>query len=145
MIRKANRFDKLEVLGMMDAFIKETGIGFLSKANNEEWRGEIFDSLTNGAGIIFIDPGKGCLVGYIAPSVWCNKTFGLYEMVWYVKPEHRDSRAGYKLYKKFEEYTKELKLLGRVSFVMMGEFESRINYEKRGYKRMEKMWIKEIL
>ena len=146
MIRKSNKFDKTEVIELMGMFKNESDIPSLQKLNNPDWWGQMFDSINAGRGVIFLEPGKGLIMGMTVPSLWCNKTFGLHELAWYVKPEYRKSTVGYRLFKEFVSYGNQLKDEGRITFFIMGKLHNspNLNYEKYGFEKMDETWIKEL-
>ncbi len=146
MIRKSNKFDKEEVIGLMKMFKSESDIISLQKLDNEDLWSRMFDSMNAGAGIIFLEEGKGLIMGMVVPSIWCDKTFSLHELAWYVKPEYRDTSIGYRLFKAFINYGEQLKLAGRISSLVMGIMHNspNINYGKYGFEKMEETWIKEL-
>ena len=146
MIRKSNKFDKAEVINLMKMFKSESDIISLQKLDNEDLWGKMFDSINAGAGIIFLEEGKGLIMGMVVPSVWCDKTFSLHELAWYVKPEYRNTSIGYRLFKTFTDYGQQLKLDGRISSLIMGIMKKspNLNYSKYGFEKMEETWIKEL-
>ena len=146
MIRKSNKFDKEEVIGLMKMFKSESDIISLQKLDNEDLWSRMFDSMNVGAGIIFLEEGKGLIMGMVVPSIWCDKTFSLHELAWYVKPEYRDTSIGYRLFKTFTNYGEQLKLDGRISSLIMGIMKNspNLNYSKYGFEKMEETWIKEL-
>jgi hypothetical protein len=130
----------------MCLFKEESCTPSVKKINNLEWWNELFDQVISGRGVIFIEEGKGLIMGIVSPIVWCNKTYGLHELAWYVKPEYRKSTVGYRLFKEFVNYGNQLKDEGRITFFVMGKLHNspNLNYEKYGFKKMEETWIKEL-
>lgn len=146
MIRQANKFDRKECIEMMCLFKEESCTPLVKKLDNLEWWNELFDQIISGRGVIFIEEGKGLIMGIVSPIVWCNKTYGLHELAWYVKPEFRQSTIGHRLYKSFTTYANKIKAEGRISFLAMGKKPSSPNlkYEKYGFLKTDEMWIKEL-
>jgi len=142
-IRKANKFDKTEVIDMMRLFKQESEIPLFQNMDNPEWWGKIFDSLIAGRGVIFIEEGKGLIMGMSIPSIWCDKTWVLHELAWYVKPEFRKATVGYRLFKAFLDHGNILKEDGRVQQIVMGKAHNSptIKYERYGFRKMEETWI----
>lgn len=143
MIRQANKFDRAEVIEMMQAFRKDSGIKQYKDLDNTEYWETLFAQLLAGHGVIFLDEGKGLIMGLITPTIWCNKTFALQELAWYVKPEHRGSTTGYRLFKTFIDHAKKLKSEGRIDFFTMSKLSTSpdLNYSKFGFSKMDENWI----
>ena len=142
-IRQANKFDKQDIIEMMVAFKNESNIPELRELHNPEYWDQLLNTILAGAGVIFIEPNKGLLMALIAPSVWCNKTLQLYELAWYVKPEHRNTSIGYRLLKQYVDYGNQLKQSGRIKFFSIGKMVTspNIKYEKFGFKKLDENWI----
>ena len=82
-------------------------------------------------------------MGIISPIVWCDKTFALYELAWYVKPEYRHKTIGYKLLKAYIDKAKELKDEGRIKLFTMTKMITSpdINYARFGFIKIEENWM----
>lgn len=143
MIRQANKFDRANVIDMMQEFRKASGINQYEDLENIEYWENLFAQLIAGHGVIFLEPDKGLIMGLITKTIWCNKTFALQELAWYVKPEHRGSRTGYRLFKKFIEYAKKLKSDGRIDFFTMSKLNTSpdFDYGRFGFSKMDENWI----
>lgn len=143
MIRQANKFDKQDIIEMMIEFKNESNIQELRELHNPEYWDQLLNTILAGAGVIFIEPNKGLVMALIAPSVWCNKTLQLYELAWYVKPEHRNTSIGYRLLKQYVDYGNQLKQSGRIKFFSIGKMVTspNIKYEKFGFKKLDENWI----
>lgn len=144
MIRKANKYDKDAVIEMMVQFRRESDIDYLRNIDNLKYWESLFFSLIAGHGVIFIEEGKGIIIGLVNQSIWCNKTFGLHELAWWVKPEYRGTTVGYKLLKSFLDYGNELKDAGRISYVVMSKLANSpdFDYSRFGFKKTDENWIK---
>jgi len=97
MIRLANKYDKPQIIEMIRSFRSESEIEQYQVLDNEKYWNELLDSIFAGLGVAYIDDGKGVILGLIAPIIWCNKHYGLHELMWYVKPEYRRTTTGYRL------------------------------------------------
>lgn len=144
MIRQATKYDRQEVIELMLLFKQETGIRHLQEINNYSYWQNVFDSIVAGAGIIYLESGKGLAMGIITPSIWCNKTLILHELAWYIKPEHRKTSLGYKLFKTYIDKAEELKQSGRISAYTMAKlFNSPdFDYARYGFNKLDETWIK---
>jgi N-acetylglutamate synthase-like GNAT family acetyltransferase len=143
MIRLANKFDKPQIIEMMKSFREESGIQQYKELNNEPYVNELLDSIFAGLGVAYIDDGKGVILGLIAPNIWCNKHYGLHELMWYVKPEYRHTTTGYRLLKAYINYGNELKKNGRIILFTLSKLSSSpyLKYEKFGFKKIDENWM----
>jgi len=143
-MRQANKYDKTEIIEMMLQFCRESGIESLQQVDNESYWHKLLDSILAGQGIIFLEPGVGLIMGMITHSVWCDRTFGLHELAWWVKPEHRGGTVGYKLLKAYLAYGEELQRQGRIQFMVMSRLNNSpvLNYGRFGFKRIDENWMR---
>ena len=142
-IRQANKFDKQEIIDLMIEFKNESNIEALREVNNQEYWHRLLDTIIAGAGIIYIEQGKGLIMGIISPSIWCDKTLQLYELAWYVKPEYRNTSLGSRLLKSYLDYGKKQKESGRIKYFTMAKMITSpdIKYERFGFKKLDENWI----
>lgn len=143
MIRKANKFDKPQIIEMLRMFRDESPIQQYKTFENVEYISALIDSIIAGRGIIFIEQNVGLIIGVIQPTIWCDKTFALYELAWFVKPEYRHTTAGYKLLKKYLTYAKALKDEGKIKLYTLSKLTTSPNmkYEKFGMVKIEENWM----
>jgi len=146
MIREATKYDKTQIIDLIRLIRDESKIQELQFENEEQWN-HLLDTMLAGAGIIYIDIKDdvltGVIMGLIIPSVWCNKSLILHELMWFVKKEYRKFTIGYKLFKAFIEYGKKLKNENRIKYFVMGKLPTspNMNYEKYGFKKTDESWI----
>lgn len=87
----------------------------------------------------------GCIGALLVPNTYNPEIASLVELIWYVLPEHRKSRAGFLLLEKYIELAKELADEATLS-LLAG---SQVNFDslsKRGFHQEEysfRMVIKE--
>lgn len=143
MIREINKFDLPELREMIREFRQESPLSFLREIDNQENFDSLILSIIAGAGIGFIESGKGFILGLIVPSIWCNKTFVLHELAWYVKPKNRNGFCGPKLLKTYLSAAEELKSSGRIKAFTLAKMATspKIKYEKLGFSKLEEVWI----
>ncbi len=143
MIRLANKYDKPQIIEMIRSFRSESEIEQYQVLDNEKYWNELLDSIFAGLGVAYIDDGKGVILGLIAPIIWCNKHYGLHELMWYVKPEYRRTTTGYRLVKAYINYGNELKKNGRIILFTLSKLSSSPNlkYDKFGFKKIDENWI----
>ena len=143
MIRLANKYDKTQIIEMIRAFRTESGIEQYQVLDNEEYWNQLLDSIFAGLGVAYIEEGKGVILGLIAPIIWCNKHYGLHELMWYVKPEYRHTTTGYRLVKAYINYGNELKKTGRIILFTLSKLSSSpdLKYDKFGFKKIDENWM----
>lgn len=143
MIRQATRYDKPELIEMMKAFRLESKIEQYKTLDNEPYWNRLLDAMLAGAGVVFIEEGKGLLMALITHTPFCDKTFFMQELAWYVKPEFRHTTVGYRLLKQYVKYGQELKEQGRIIMFCMGKMVTSpdIKYDKFGFSKLDENWI----
>ena len=143
MIRHATKYDKPELIEMMKAFRAESKIEQYQNIDNEPYWNRLLDIMLAGCGVVLIDEGKGLLMALIAHTPFCDKTFFLHELAWYVKPEYRNTTVGYRLLKEYVKYGQQLKEQGRISMFCMGKMVTSpdIKYDKFGFSKLDENWI----
>lgn len=142
-MRQATRYDKTAIIELMQEFRKEADITEYASLDNEPYWQRLLDSILAGAGVVFIEEGKGLLMALVAHTVWCDKTFYMQELAWYVKPEYRHTSVGYKLLKKYVDYGNELKQNGRIKFFCIAKLPSSpdIKYDRFGFRKLDDNWM----
>ncbi len=143
MIRQATKYDKPQIIELMKLFRSESNIKQYHSLDNEPYWNRLLDTILAGAGIIYIEDGIGLIMALIAPTLWCDKTFYMQELAWYVKQEQRNTSVGYRLLKKYIEYGNKLKDEGRIIMFAIGKMPSSpdIKYEKFGFTKLDENWI----
>lgn len=143
MIRKATKYDKPEIIEMMKAFREESNIEQYKHLDNLTYWNKLLDTILAGQGVIFIEDGKGLIMALITHTAWCDRTFQMYELAWYVKPEFRNTTVGYRLLKEYIDYGKQLKEQGRIKLFTIAKMVTSpdIKYDKFGFKKLDENWI----
>ena len=143
MIRQATKYDKTQIIEMMKMFRQEADLPEYKDVENLEYWNQLLDNIFVGQGVVFIDEGKGLLMAIIIPTIWCNKTFAMHELAWYVKPEFRNTSIGYRLFKTYLKYGEQLKQNGRIKYFTMSKMDTSPNlkYEKYGFRKKDENWI----
>lgn len=143
MIRQATKYDKTQVIEMMQLFRAESKIEQYKDLDNVEYWNRLLDNIFAGQGIIYIEDNVGLIMGLIVPTVWCDKTLVLHELAWYVKPEHRNTTVGYRLLKAYVEYGKQLKAQDRIKLFTITKMVTSpdIKYGKFGFTKLDENWI----
>lgn len=143
MIRQATRYDKPEIIETMKLFRRESNIEQYQGLDNEPYWNRLLDHILAGSGVVFIEEGKGLLMALITHTAWCDKTFYMQELAWYVKPEHRNTPLGYKLLKHYVQYGKQLKEQGRIVMFCIAKMVTSpdIKYDRFGFSKLDENWI----
>lgn len=143
MIRQANKYDKIEIIEMMQEFRKESAIPQFKNLHNPEYWDQMLAHIFAGQGVIFLAEGKGLLMALMTPSLWCNKHFVLNELAWWVKPEFRGGIVGYKLLKTYIKFGEELKKENKILFYTLSKLSisPAIDYSKLGFVKLDENWI----
>jgi N-acetylglutamate synthase-like GNAT family acetyltransferase len=143
MIRQATKYDKKQIIDLMKLFRAEAGIKQYHNLDNEVYWNKLLDTILAGAGVIFIEDGVGLIMALITPTIWCDKTFYMQELAWYVKPAQRHTSVGYRLLKKYIEYGNELKAQGRITMFAIAKMVTSpdIKYEKFGFSKLDENWV----
>lgn len=143
MIRQATKYDKTQVIQMMQLFRAESSIEQYKDLDNVEYWNRLLDSILSGQGVIYIEEDVGLIMGVVMPTIWCDKTLVLNELAWYVKPEHRNTTVGYRLLKAYVEYGKELKRSGRIKMFTIAKMVTSpdIKYGRFGFSKLDEIWI----
>lgn len=145
MIRIANKYDKTEIIEMLRMFRNESPIQQYKELENADYINRLLDNIIAGQGVIFIAPNVGMIMGIIIPTIWDDTALALYELAWYVKPEHRSTSAltGYRLFREYVNYAKALKEQGRIKLYTMAKMATSpdIKYEKYGFTKIEESWM----
>ena len=143
MIRQANKYDKTQIIEMMKLFRAEADLPEMQDFDNEPYWDQLLDNIFAGQGVIFIDEGRGLIMALITPTIWCNKTFAMHELAWYVKPEERNTTVGYRLFISYINYAKKLKEEKRIKYFTMTKLDVSpdLKYEKYGFRKKDENWI----
>lgn len=143
MIRKATKYDKEQIIDMMQMFRAEADIEEYRHLDNVVYWNKLLDNILAGQGVIFIEDNKGLMMALIAHTAWCDRTFQMYELAWYVKPEYRNTTLGYRLLKEYIDYGKQLKEQGRIKLFTIAKMVTspNIKYEKFGFRKLDETWI----
>ncbi len=143
MIRQATKYDRIQLQEMVRMFRDESPIQQYKDIDNPEYFNSLVDSIIAGRGVIFIEDNVGFIMGIISPVVWCDKTYAMYELAWYVKPQYRMGIVGVRLLKAYIDYAKQLKEQGRIKLFTITKMVSSpdFDYSKLGFQKIEENWM----
>lgn len=142
-MRQANKFDKPEIIAMLRAFCNESNIEQYQKIDNEEYIGQLLDSIFAGRGIVFIEEGKGVIIGIIVQCIWDNTMYVMHELAWWVKPEYRNGSAGSRLLLAYIRHCKALKEQKRIELFTLSKLvnSADFDYSRLGFKKTDENWM----
>lgn len=148
MIRQATKYDIPKIAEMMREYANEAPVETLKDLvnQNEQYFSQLIYELISGRGFVLVDNElNGMLIALITQNIWCPKVVELKELAWWVKPEYRKGTLGGKLWLEFNKISEELLDNGRINIVCSTVMVNSpdINYEKRGYKKLETTYFKE--
>lgn len=83
----------------------------------------------------------GLLGWLVGPNPFNPDLFIAAEILWYILPEHRGTRAGYLLMKEFSEWLDKYEILGTMSLLSTSEVSPR-SLERFGFKQTEYQFMK---
>ena len=143
MIRQANKFDKPQIIEMLRMFRNESPIQQYKELENESYINRLLDSIIAGQGVIFIDDDIGFIMGIKIPTIWDDTKIALYELAWFVKKEYRHKTIGYRLFKTYINYAKQLKDEGKIALYTITKMTTSpdMNYGKYGFSKIEENWM----
>jgi len=143
MIRQANKFDKPQIIEMLRLFRNESPIWQYKELENENYINQLLDSIIAGQGIIFIADDIGFIMGIKNPTIWDNTKIALHELAWFVKQEYRHKTTGYRLFKTYVDYAKQLKDNNEIALYTITKMTTSpdINYGKYGFTKIEENWM----
>ena len=146
MIRKATPIDMPALVEMMRGYVAEAPMDTLKDASlhNQRHVEELLSSLIAGRGFVLIDEKcRGFIAAMVINNVWCPAVLELHELAWWVHPNSRDSTVGGRLWKTFDAIAQEFLDCGRAQIICTSLIANspKINYEKRGYKLLQKTYV----
>lgn len=144
-VRPATPDDKPAIAAMVPHFIEETAYKARLSGQTAALDGLIDRFLTQDAGVIFVAERDSAIVGMIAVVVFPNMVSGettASELIWWVEPVARDTRAGMKLLKAAQAWAREH---GAVDFQLVS-WQGRLDdfYTRLGFEPMETVYHRRL-
>jgi hypothetical protein len=149
MIRLATHQDTKIVVELLRRFLSETSYQQAESAGNDiehlckliwtfQQYGYIWLAEVN-------DEPVGLLIAVKEPNIWLPTARELREVVWYMVPEHRTNSIGGKLFVHYCRKGEELLQSGLIQgyFTTKMTTTDSIDYERRGFRKTEEVYIKE--
>ena len=143
MIRKATKYDKIQLGEMLKMFRDESPIEQYKKLDNPDYIYSLIDTIIAGKGVIFIEDNIGFIMAIITPTIWCDKTYAMYELAWYVKPKYRMGMIGIRLLKQYIDYANQLKQEGRIKLFTITKMTTSpdLDYSRFEFQKIEENWM----
>lgn len=147
-IRLADKFDIPYFISLIKQINDDDSFGDIMHADlDENYLNSLFTGVIHGSGICYIaesDTRIGLILGFISPNVWKPDVLFMHEAVYYVDEEYRNTRAGYLLFKAFDEHCQKLldeKKIHHVTLTAPKTFID-MDFTKFNYEVCEKTWIR---
>jgi hypothetical protein len=145
-IRPANKFDLPYIINMLRHFRDNSPVDKIKECNNEVYISTLFHSILVGRGIAYVaeyDQPFGMIIGYIDQNIWDPEIKVLKELVYWVEPNHRQTTAGYRLLKAYNDRAKELISENRIQLYTMTKMVNSpdLDFSRFGYTKTEEVWV----
>jgi GNAT superfamily N-acetyltransferase len=145
-VRSANRWDFPEIIEMLRHYRTSTPWERLAKCDNEEYIMKILTYMISGMGIMLVseqdDELTGMLLAVKNPNAWDPDLYVMNELCYWVEPEHRGSRAGYKLIKEYKLRCETMKAENKIEAYTLSKMVTSpdLDYQRLGFEKQEEMW-----
>jgi hypothetical protein len=140
--------DIQQAVALLKEFIKETVYKDHEQYFNEMHLGKMVHMVMHGhyAWLATIDDEAiGILLAVKEPNMWAPSQKQMRELVWYVKPEHRQGVSAGRLFLEYCRVAEELLEQGGIQGYFTTRMSSTedINLERRGFKLVEQTYLKD--
>lgn len=144
MIRQATKYDKNEIVKIIEECYLEEDFDTKVELGNYDYYNAVFSSIVAGMGVIFIEQGKGVIVAVINHSIFDPKTLILNCIAWVVRKQYRNTTVAYRLLKSYIEYAEQLKAEGRIKYYTIGKTSKtpNLDYAKLGFRKTDETWAR---
>lgn len=149
-VRAITRWDLPEICRMLRNFRSQTPIDLMNGLDDEQYISKIMNVILVGGGVALVavpsdDSNQLCgmIAGIINQSVWDPKLLVLNEMVYWVEPEYRNTRMGYKLLKEYVQTADALVDAGRIKMYTMTKMVNSpdLKLDRFGFRKTEEVWV----
>ena len=145
MIRIANKWDKEDIMRMLESYQHYSPLGFHKTASLAH-ASKIVDTILLGAGVIFVAEDSagihGMLLAIYNRNVWTPDAMAMHELAYWVDVNRRGTRSGYKLLKAYIDYAKDLKEQDKIEYYTVSKMANSpdLDYGRFGFNKLEEMW-----
>jgi len=145
-IRPANKFDLPYIINMLRHFRDNSPVDKIKECNNEVYITTLYTHILAGRGVAIVaeyDQPFGMIIGYIDHNVWDPDIRVLKELCYWVEPDHRNTTAGYRLLKAYNDKAKELISENRIQLYTMTKMVNSpdFDFSRFGYTKTEEVWV----
>ena len=145
-IRPANKFDLPYIIEMLRHFRDNAPVEKIKECNNEVYITTLYTEILAGRGVAIVaeyDQPFGMILGYIDQNVWDPDIRVLKELCYWVEPSHRNTTAGYRLIKAYNDKAKELISENRIQLYTMTKMVNSpdLDFSRFGYTKTEEVWV----
>lgn len=147
-IRRLQRSDYAQVCELMIEFAEFTGIGCLKQEDydREYAKNVLLRCEHTGASFVAEDSNaqiSGMILSMRVPELWIPDIVYLREIAWYVKPNHRNSTVGARLYSSYKKAGENLQKQGKIHGFTMTKLANSpdFDYEKGGFRFIEATYL----
>lgn len=147
-IRPATKFDLPYFINTIHSINDNDELGDVIKGRLDDTHlNSIFATVLAGGGLCYVaesDSVIGMIMGVVSPNIWAPQYLFMHEILYYVEEEYRNTRAGYLLFKEFDNRCQELILEKRIHHVTLSMPKTLLDmdFERFDYELNEKTWIK---
>lgn len=147
-IRLANKFDLPYFIDLIHRINDNDELGDIVCGElDDDHLNNIFATVLAGAGICYIaesDERVGMILGVVSPNLWASQYLFMHQILYWVEEEYRNTKAGYLLFKHFDEECQKLVEQKRIHHVTLSAPKTllEMDFERYNYELSEKTWIK---
>jgi N-acetylglutamate synthase-like GNAT family acetyltransferase len=147
-IRQANKFDLPYFINLIHRINDDDQLGDIIQGELDDTHlNTIFSTILAGGGLCYIaesDVNVGMIIGLISPNMWAPQYLFMHQVLYYVEEEYRHTRAGYMLFKEYDNECQRLVDLKRIHHVTLSAPRTIIDMDfgRFDYELSEKTWIK---
>lgn len=148
MIRKANKFDVIQIIEMLKEYRDAAPIDILKQANDQNYIEQFLFDLIAGSGFILVAEKEnkliGMLIAAIIPNIWNPKVNQCSEIAYWVDPDFRGGTAAYRLIKSYVDECEKLFTSNRIQMITISKMVNSpdLKYQKFGFEKLEETWVK---
>jgi hypothetical protein len=145
---KADRFDLPYFTKLIHTINDNDDLGDVIQGELDDMHlNTIFSSVLAGAGLCYIaesDNRVGMIMGIISPNIWAPQYLFMHQILYYVHEDYRHTRAGYMLFKEYDNQCTKLVEQKRIHHVTLSAPKTIIDMDfgRFDYELSEKTWIK---
>jgi GNAT superfamily N-acetyltransferase len=137
--------DKASIMRMIGEYRMVSPLEF-HKTSSLGHADKIVDIILEGAGFCLVsedvDGIHGMLLAFYNPNIWNPEKMALHEAAYWVDPDYRGGRSGYRLIKSYVEEGKRLQAEGKIEYFTISKMINSpdLDYGRFGFSKLEEMW-----